>query len=157
MAAKKQSPHAEQLKKLRATVLKLRADLVKEARQRKLQTRLREEAHRARARVAEQVEALRKRGETLARELKEVIGDASRRRKAGEEAMAKVAELRKELARKTDELKRKSEELAKLAKESAERARAIIREQPPAAATPAEPTSQTGGQAVPEAPEHSEN
>ncbi len=156
MAAKKQSPQARQLKQLRATVLKLRTQLAREARKRKLQARLAEQSKKARAGVAEQVEALRKRGRALAKQIRQAWGDAKRRRKARDEAMAKVTELRKELGAKTEELRRKSAELGRLARESAERAREIIRGEPEPGAgapLPEHPYVEPPAQGLPKDPE----
>ena len=147
-AATKPSPHLRQIEQLRDTILGLRNKLEEEARQRKLQKQLAEEAKKARAKVTQQVEVLKKRGESLTKQLRGVIAEAEKREKhARDEAMAKAAELRKELTLRTAELKRKSAELSKLAKESAGRARAIITE-PAAPETPS---------AAPEAPKPPES
>jgi ABC-type transporter Mla subunit MlaD len=127
---KKQSPQHRQLKQLRATVLKLRGELAKEARRRKTHVSLATRSEKARAMLAEQVGALREKGRTLAQQLKQALGSAEKRQKARDEAMERIAELRKELGRKTEELRRKSGELAQLAKQSAERAYEIIQEGP---------------------------
>ena len=73
-----------------------------------------------------QMKALRDQGASLTKELKKAMSDASRRENARQQAVAKISELRAELARRTEELKRKSEELARLAMESAGRAKDII-------------------------------
>lgn len=142
MAIRKSSPQSRQIKQLRSEVLKLRAELARQARGRRLEARLIQESKKARQKVVEQVTALRKHGIKLASQLRAALGDAKRRQKAREDALAKVAELRAQLSRKTEELRHKSAELAKLARESAERAREIITEsvettrQPTQAAAP---------------------
>ncbi|MFZ0889618.1 MAG: hypothetical protein WA005_14290 [Candidatus Binataceae bacterium] len=142
MTAKKSSPQSRQIKQLRSEVLKLRAGLAREARRRKLEAGLIQEAKKARQKVVEQVAALREHGLKLAGQLRAALGDAQRRHKAREEALAKLGELRAELRRKTEELRHKSAELAKLARESAGRAREIISapaqtaSEPPQAAAP---------------------
>jgi len=130
MAAKKQNPQARQLKELRVTVRKLRAQLADEARQRKRHMSLVQESKKVRAKIVAEVEALRERGRSLAKQLKDALGDAARRSKTRDEAMKRLAELRKELSRRTEELRHKSGELTRLARESAERARAILYEAP---------------------------
>ncbi len=135
MAAKKKKkpdPQRSQIEQFRATILKLRDKLEQEARQGRLHKDLAQAAQKARTKIAEQVEVLKERGETLAKQLRGAIAEGEKKqKKARDEAMAKVAELRKELALKTAELKRKSAELSKLAMESAERARANITESAP--------------------------
>ncbi len=146
-AAKKPSPHLRQLEQLRDTILGLRDKLEKEASQHKLQKRLAEEAKKARAKVAQQVDVLKKHGESLTKQLRGVIAEAEKKQKqARDEAIAKVAELSKELGLRTAELKRKSAELSKLAMESAERARAIITE-------PAAPETSSAAPEAPKPPE----
>jgi hypothetical protein len=131
MAAKKPKPGSGQIEQLRARILALRDKLEQEARQRKLHMDLAKASKDARTKIAHQVEVLKKRGESLAKQLREAIAEGEKReKKVRDEAFAKVAELRKELALKAAELKRKSAELSKLAMESAERARAIITEAP---------------------------
>src|SRR5271167_3988098 len=120
-AAKKPSPHLRQIEQLRDTILGLRDKLEKEASQRKLHMRLAEEAKKARGKVAQQVEVLKKHGESLTKQLRGVLAEAEKKQKqARDEALAKLAQLRQELALRTAELKRKSAELSKLAMESAE-------------------------------------
>jgi chromosome segregation ATPase len=120
---------ARQIKQLRATVRELRARLERETRKRRLDVRLVAEAKKARAQVARQVNALRVSGRKLAMQLQKTLTDSKSRERARAEAIAKVAELRSELGRKTEELKRRSTELSKLARESADRARAILTEE----------------------------
>jgi len=124
------SASAGQLKQLRATVQELRAKLAQATHKRRLEVRLLGEAKRAREQVSRQMSALRDQGRKLAGELKKALTESDRRHKAREQALAKIAELKAELTRKTEELKRKSHELAELARESAHRARAILQEQP---------------------------
>lgn len=134
---------AGQLKQLRATVQELRTKLVQAAEKRRLDSRLLNEAKSAREQVSRQMNALREQGRKLAGELKKALTDSDRRQKAREQALAKIAELKAELARKTEELKRKSHELADLARESAHQARAILREQPESAQPQAAPAAET--------------
>jgi len=144
---KKPKPGSSQIEQLRARIDTLRAKLEQEARQRKLQTGLAQASKEARTKIAQQVEVLKKRGESLVRQLREAIAEGEKRqKKLRDEAAAKVAELRKELALKTAELKHKSAELSKLALESAQRARAILTEPPEAppetsANAPAQPAA----------------
>jgi hypothetical protein len=153
MAAKKPKPGSGQIQQLRATILALRAKLEQEARQRKLHMGLARASKDARAKIAQQAEGLKKRGESLARQLREVIAAGEKReKKVRDEALAKVAELRKELALKAAELKRKSAELSKLAVESAERARAIITE-PPETPADGNPPAQAAAPQTPKPPE----
>ena len=162
------SAPAGQLKQLRATVQELRAKLAQATHKRRLDVRVLNEAKRARDQVSRQMKLLRDRGRKLAGELRKALTESDRRHKAREQALAKIAELKAELIRKTEALKHKSHELAQLARESAHRARAILQEQPesaqpheapaaearPAAETPsaaeAEPPTETplGGQGV---------
>lgn len=82
MAAKKPKPGSGQIQQLRATILALRAKLEQEARQRKLHMGLAKASKDARAKIAQQAEGLKKRGESLAKQLREVIaaGEKERRR-----------------------------------------------------------------------------
>jgi chromosome segregation ATPase len=132
-----------QIARLAATVQNLRTRLVEEARRRKLDQRLLAEAKRARARVAQQISALRAQGAKLAKQLQRAARDANAREAARQAALAKITELRDELRRKREEVRRTSAELAKLARESAARARNIMQGGGLAAETPAEsePTS----------------
>lgn len=124
---------ASQIKQLRATVRELRTRLEHETQKRRLDLRLVAEAKKARAQVTRQVNALRTSGRKLATQLERALSDSKSRERARADAIAKVAELRSELRRKTDDLRRKSTELSRLARESAGRARAILTEgaQPP--------------------------
>jgi chromosome segregation ATPase len=143
--ARKQSAAANptrQIAALRAEVKALRTKLERESRAGQLNVRLLSDAKKARAQLTKQITALRTQGGKLAAQLKSTLGDSKRRDAARKEAMARVAELRKELAHRTDELRRKSEELRRLAQESAHRAVDIIRSeaQPPAPKPEPEPT-----------------
>ena len=111
---------------LEKMVSQLRANLVAEARRRKLDQRLLAEASKARAAVTQQISALRSQGSKLANEIKRVAQENRTLEQARKTAMAKVDELRTELREKTEEVRRTSAELAKLARESASRAREII-------------------------------
>jgi len=115
-----------QVKQLRKTVDQLKARLEKEARARSAASTVIDEAKKARETLMVQMKALRDQGASLTKELKKAMSDASRRENARQQAVAKISELRAELARRTEELKRKSEELARLALESAGRAKDII-------------------------------
>ncbi len=129
-----------QLKNLRKTVGDLKSRLAKETKARALEARLARDAKAAREKLSSQMSALKEQGTRLSRELKQALGDATRREGARQQALAKVAELRAELSHRTEELKRKSQELAQLARESASRAKDIItgESHESAAAAPAE-------------------
>jgi chromosome segregation ATPase len=147
--ARKQSAAANparQIAALRAEVKALRTKLQRESRAGQLNVRLLAEAKKARAQLTQQINSLRTQGRKLATQLRSTLGDSKRRDEARKEAMARIADLRKELARRTDELRRKSDELRHLAQESAQRAVEIIRseERPPA------PTPEPGLGAEPE-------
>jgi uncharacterized protein YkwD len=131
---------SRQIAMLRAEVKALKTKLVRESQSGRLNARLLAEAKKARAQVIKQVTALRTQGRKLATQLKGTLGDSRRREQARKEAMARVAELRAELGRRTDELRRKSEELKRLAQESAERAVEIIRSEHQAA-PPSQPSA----------------
>jgi chromosome segregation ATPase len=115
-----------QFKQLRKTVDQLTARLEKEAKARAAASTVIAEAKKAREILTTQVKTMRDEGGRLAKALKRALGDADKREAARRQAIDKIAELRKELAHRTEELKRKSEELAKLAIDSAGRARDII-------------------------------
>lgn len=125
------------LKQLRETVEHLKARLQREAARRGADLAMLSDAKKARQALAGQFNALKRQGMRLSRELKKALSDSDRREKARQQALAKIGELRAELARKTGDLRRKSEELAKLACASAGRARDILRGEAPASA-PAE-------------------
>ena len=137
------SAPAGQLTQLRAKVQALRAKLAQATHERRLDSRVLNEAKRAREQVSRQMNALREQGRKLAGELKNALTESDRRHKAREQALAKIAELKAELTRKTEELKRKSHELAELARESAHRARAILQEQPEPGQPQAAPAAET--------------
>lgn len=130
---------ARQIAALRAEVKALSAKLARESRAGQLNVRLLTEAKKARAELTRQVTALRSQGKKLASQLKSTLGDSRRRDAARKQAIARVAELRKELALRTDEVRRKSEELRRLAQESAQRAVEIIRGEPAPPAPPSPP------------------
>jgi len=121
-----------QLSQLRSMVSQLRARIEKEARARKLDSRLISEAKRARDEIVRQVTSLRDQGKKLAEQLQSTLTDTKKREKARQDALAVVTELREELARKTEDLRLKTVELRNLAQESAQRAREIIQGVPPA-------------------------
>ncbi|HTY53595.1 MAG TPA: hypothetical protein VMB26_00260 [Candidatus Binataceae bacterium] len=133
--ARSASAPAAQLKQLRSTVQELRKKLTQAAHKRRLDVRVINEAKRARAQVSKQMKMLREQGRKLAGELKSALSESDKRHKAREAALAKIAELKADLTRKTGELKRKSYELAELARESAAKARDIIEEKAPPAAS----------------------
>jgi seryl-tRNA synthetase len=114
------------LKQLRKTVNELKTRLAKEAKASSTSSKLVAEARKARETVLGQVKALRDQGARLSKELKKALGDTNRHKVGREQALAKIAELRAELGRRTQEVKSKSEELAKLAMDSAGRAKNII-------------------------------
>ena len=132
-----------QLKQLRKTVVQLKSRIEKEAKTRIAVSTVIAEAKKAREALMAQLKTLRDEGSRLAKELKRALGDADKREAARRQAVEKVAELRAELARRTEELKRKSEELAKLAMESAGRAKDIIMSEGSSAAAGASPTVET--------------
>ena len=118
----------------------LKVKLERENKARKIESRIKTEAEKARAQLAVQLKALRDQGRKLASELKSALNNSSKREAARKEAMAKIAdlkaqyakasaELRTELSQKTADLRHKSEELMKLAGQSAHRAVEIIRGQ----------------------------
>ena len=138
-------PGMGQLEQLRRTVRGLRIRLEREARARKIEARVKSQAQKARTQLASQIAALREQGRKLGSQLKSALGDAGKRDAARQQALAKIAELkaeyakksaemRSELARTTSELARKSEELKKLAAETAHRAVGIVRGEEPHAA-----------------------
>ena len=127
---------------MRKTVKELRVKLERETKARKIEARVKSEAQKARAQLASQIAALRDQGRKLATNLKSALGDAGKRDAARQQALAKIAdlkaeyakksaEMRSELSRTTAELARKSEELKKLAGEAAHRAVEIIRSEEP--------------------------
>jgi len=118
---------ARELYQLGKKVRELTLRLEREAKARKLDTRLAAEAKKGREQLTREIKALREQGRKLASQLKSTLGDASKREQAFKEARATVAGLKVELGRKTADLRRKSGELKKLAEESAHRAAAIIR------------------------------
>ena len=118
---------ARELDKLRNKVKELTLRLEREAKARKLDTRLAAEAKKGREQLTREIKALREQGRKLASQLKSTLGDASKREQAFKEARATVAGLKVELGRKTADLRRKSGELKKLAEQSVHRAAAIIR------------------------------
>jgi len=130
-----------QLSQLRSMVSQLRTRIEKEARARKLDSRLIGEARRARDEIVRQVTSLRDQGKKLAEQLQSTLTDAKKREKARQDVLAIVSELREELTRKTEDLRLKTVELRNLAQESAQRAREIIQGAPPS--TP--PSSGEGG------------
>ena len=115
-----------QLDQLRKTIRELWAKFEREMRKRKIEARIMAEARKARVEIESHVKALRDHGRNLARDLKTALADANHRELARKEALAKIGELRAELAAKGLDLRRKTEQLAKLAEESARRAAGII-------------------------------
>jgi chromosome segregation ATPase len=138
------SAPAGQLTQLRATLQELRAKLAQATHKRRLDVRMLNEAKRAREQVSRQMNALREQGRKLAGELRKALTESDRRHQAREQALAKIAELKAELIRKTEALKRKSHELGQLARESAHRARTILQgEQPESVQQHAAPAAET--------------
>jgi chromosome segregation ATPase len=118
---------ARELDKLRNKVKELTLRLEREAKARKLDTRLAAEAKKGLEQLTREIKALREQGRKIASQLKSTLGDASKREQAFKEARATIAGLKVELGRKTADLRRKSGELKKLAEQSVHRAAAIIR------------------------------
>lgn len=151
------SGSSRQLEQLRATVKNLRERLIDQAGKRKLELRVMQEAKSARGRIAKEVAMLKEQGRRLTVELKKMLTESERRRRARDQALAKVADLRADVARKSEELRRKSAELARLAHESAQRAREILSSErlsvPPSAAEPPEPPSRPAPEIVPSSSE----
>ena len=148
------SPATRQLEQLRKTVKMMKVKLARETKARKIEARIKGEAQKARAQLASQISALRDQGRKLASDLKSALGDAGKRDAARQQAVAKIAELkaeyakksaelRSELSRTTAELARKSEELKKLVGEAAHRAVDIIRSEEPHAAAEQSPPQET--------------
>jgi chromosome segregation ATPase len=132
-----------QFKQLQKTVVQLKSRLEKEAKANATASKVVTEVKKARDALAGQLKTLRDEGSYLSKELKRALGDADKREAARRQAVEKLAELRAELARRTDELKRKSEELAKLAKDSAERAKDIIVSEGASTSSNTSPTMET--------------
>jgi len=142
---------SSQIQQLRATVKQLRKRIEEEARARRLDSRLIAEARRARDQLTKQVTALRDQGKKLAEQLRGILTDSKKREKARQDALAVVAELREELARRTEELRQKTLELKDLARESADRAREIIQRDvssPPSQPEPPKPAEDESGTAA---------
>lgn len=127
-ATRKTKPAASpsQLDQLRSMVSQLRKRVEDEARARKINTRLIEEARRARDEVMRHITTLRDQGKNLAEQVRSTLTDAKKREKARQDALAAVGELREELMRRTEEVRQKTLELRDLAQESALRARDVI-------------------------------
>jgi chromosome segregation ATPase len=134
-----------QLKNLQKTIEQLKARLEKEMEARTAHSRVLQEAKKAREALATQLASLKQQGTHLTKELKKALGDADKREAARQQALAKVAELRAELGRRTDELKRKSEELGRLAMDSAGRAKDIIMSEAPSASSGGGTTTRSFG------------
>jgi chromosome segregation ATPase len=132
-----------QFKQLRKTVEQLTSRIEKDAKARTAASTVIAEAKKAREALMGQMKTLRDEGSRLAKELKRVLGDANKREAARRQAVEKIAELRSELAHRTEELKGKSEELAKLAIDSAGRAKDIIMSEGSSAVSPAAETQTT--------------
>ena len=132
-----------QFKQLRKTVEQLERRLEKETRARTAASTVIAEAKKVREALMGQMKTLREEGSRLAKELKRAFGDSDKREAARRQAVEKIAELRAELAHRTEELKRKSEELAKLAIDSAGRAKDIIMSEGSSAVAPAAETQTT--------------
>lgn len=140
-ATRKAKPAASpsQLDQLRSMVSQLRKRIEDEARARKLNTRLIDEARRARDELMRHITTLRDQGKNLAEQVRSTLTDANKREKARQDALAAVAELREDLMRRTEEVRQKTLELRDLAQESAMRARDVIM------GTSHESTSSSGG------------
>jgi uncharacterized coiled-coil DUF342 family protein len=116
-----------ELDQLRKKVTDLTLRLEREVNARELSARLVAEAKKVRAQLSGQIKTLSKEGQKLASQLNSALRDASKRERLHQGALAKIAELKAELASKTADLKGRSQELSKLARESAHRAAAIVR------------------------------
>jgi chromosome segregation ATPase len=116
-----------ELDQLRKKVTDLTLRLEREVNARELSARLVAEAKKVRAQLSGQIKTLSKGGRKLASQLNSALRDASKRERLHQGALAKIAELKAELASKTADLKGRSQELSKLARESAHRAAAIVR------------------------------
>ena len=92
------SAPAGQLTQLRAKVQELREKLAQTTHKRRLDSRLLNEAKRAREQVSRQMNALREQGRKLAGELKKALTESDRRNKAREQTLAKVKELKAKAA-----------------------------------------------------------
>ena len=132
-----------QFKQLQKTVAQLTSRLEKEVHANATATKVIAEAKKARDTLTAQMKTLRDEGAYLTRELKRALGDAEKRETARKQAVEKIAELRAELAHRSDELKRKSSELAKLAMESAGRAKDIVMSESEPAGGSMPPTTET--------------
>ncbi len=132
-----------QLKQLRKTVDQLKSRLEKEASARTAASTVIAEAKKAREALMGQMKTLRDEGSRLAKELKRALGDADKREAGRRQAVDKLAELRADLAHRTEELKRKSEELARLVMDSAGRAKDIIMSEGAATSASAPSTTET--------------
>lgn len=122
---------SDPLLKLRKTVQDLRKRLEREAKVRGIDAKALKNMRDLRERALGQISTIRKQGAELARQLKQALSDADKRELARREALAKIEQLRTELARRKEEVARKSQELARLARESAERARTIVMSEAP--------------------------
>jgi uncharacterized coiled-coil DUF342 family protein len=111
----------------------LKKRLEREIRARGIDVKALKNMRQLRDRALQQISMLKKQGSELSRQLKQALSDADKREKARRQALAKIEELRAEIARRKEEIARKSQELARLARESAERAKTIVMSEPPAA------------------------
>jgi chromosome segregation ATPase len=147
-----------ELDQLRKKVTDLTLRLEREVNPRELSARLVAEAKKVRAQLSGQIKTLSKGGRKLASQLNSALRDASKPERLHQGALAKIAELKAELASKTADLKGRSQELSKLARESAHRAAAIVRGggQPTTAPSRAKPSKMlTPSESGPE--EHSKD
>ncbi len=115
------------LNQLRKTINDLKKKLEREAKAVKFEQRLKSEARKAGAQLSSQVKKLQSEGRKLKSGLKSALGTAGKRERARMEVLAKIAQVRSELANSSAELRRRTKELGKLAGESAHRAVEIIR------------------------------
>jgi uncharacterized protein (DUF885 family) len=124
-----------ELERLRRRVKEVTLRLEREANARKLEAHLTAAAKKARTQLTAQVKTLAAQGRRLASELKSAVTESTKRQQLHQKALATIAGLKAELARKTTKSKRKSQELGNLAKESVQRAATIVRGQGQLAAT----------------------
>jgi hypothetical protein len=124
-----------ELERLKKRVRELTPRLEREAKARKLEAGLTAAAKKAQTQLTGQIKTLGAQGRRLASKLKSAVLESTKRQQLHQKALATIAGLKTELARKTTELKRKSQELGKPANESAHRAATIVRGEGQPAAT----------------------
>jgi chromosome segregation ATPase len=116
-----------EIERLKEKVKDLTLKLEREAKARELNTRLAAGVKKASVQLKAQITALSEQGRRLASQLKSTLGDASKRHRMHQDAVAKIAELKAKLSHKTAQLKSKGRELSRLALDSAHRTTSIMR------------------------------